>query len=38
MKNDLKNLSNPKKYKNPISVKNQNNKVLQKMLRSMLIN
>ena len=35
--NDLKELSNPKKYHNPISIKNVNKKTLQKMLNTMII-
>jgi TPP-dependent pyruvate/acetoin dehydrogenase alpha subunit len=37
MKNDLKELSNPEKYHDPISVNNQGMGVLEKMLSTMLI-
>ena len=37
MKNDLKNLSNPKKHHNPISIENQDSATLQQMLTSMLL-
>ena len=37
MKNDLKNLSNPKKHHNPISIENQDASTLQQMLTSMLL-
>ena len=35
--NDLKELSNPKKYHNPISIKNVNKKTLQRMLNTMIV-
>jgi TPP-dependent pyruvate/acetoin dehydrogenase alpha subunit len=37
MKNDLNNLSNPKKYHNPISIKNQDAATLQQMLSLMIL-
>ena len=37
MKNDLKDLSNPKKFHNPISIKNEDAETLQQMLSSMLL-
>ena len=37
MKNDLKNLSNPKKYHKPVSIENQDSATLQQMLTSMLL-
>ena len=37
MKNDLKNLSNPKKHHKPISIENQDSATLQQMLTSMLL-
>ena len=37
MKNDLKELSNPKKYNNPISINNQDADTLKKMLSAMLL-
>ena len=37
MKNDLKELSNPKKYNNPISINNQDANTLQQMLSTMLL-
>ena len=37
MKNDLKDLSNPKKFHNPISIKNQDPNILKKMLNNMLV-
>ena len=37
MKNELKELSNPKKYDKPISIKNQDISSLKKMLRSMTL-
>lgn len=37
MKNDLKDLSNPKKFHNPISVKNEVSNILKKMLNDMLV-
>tara|TARA_B110000858_G_C17773183_1_gene460767 strand:+ start:522 stop:1571 length:1050 start_codon:yes stop_codon:yes gene_type:complete len=37
MKNDLKDLSNPKKFHNPISIKNEDAETLQQMLSLMLL-
>ena len=37
MKNDLKDLSNPKKFHNSISIKNEDTETLQQMLSSMLL-
>jgi TPP-dependent pyruvate/acetoin dehydrogenase alpha subunit len=37
MKNDLKDLSNPKKFHNPISVKNEASNILKKTLNDMLV-
>ena len=37
MKNDLNNLSNPKKYHKPVSIENQDSATLQQMLTSMLL-
>ena len=37
MKNDLKDLYNPKKYQNLISIDNQDSEILQKMLGSLLL-
>mgnify|MGYP006139114295 FL=1 len=37
MKNDLKNLSNPKKHHKPVSIENQDSATLQQMLTSMLL-
>ena len=37
MKNDLKDLSNPKKFNNSISIKNEDTETLQQMLSSMLL-
>ena len=37
MKNDLKNLSNPKKYHKPVSIENQDSATLLQMLTSMLL-
>ena len=37
MKNDLKDLSNPKKFHNPISINNEGTQTLQQMLTTMLV-